>query len=343
MEPPHQRLGTSQDRRIRTDIELRLIIYFELILRDGGGKILDELLRVELLLMQGLIVIPDHTCIDSLDGIRCHLGAVEALLHLHRPVCVEIDAHAEPHAVLSRVLPHKAGSYLLHELLIVLPVRTVDHKGVRLPAANDPSPFVNEGLYTVRDLFQHDIPVCLSIALVEHPEVVDVHDDGIGLNLGMMRVILLCVTVKVFLVIQTGEGIPLGVIDDVPVLKKLNGPAQPRQDNADGRIGLRNKVDSAKFQALDLGLPFRRRHDDRDPGELVVRLDLPEDIQSRLHGHKDIQEHQGQRISVLPHLFQRLFPVAGEEDVIIPLQHLPQDLPVDQLILRDQDLPLASC
>ena len=43
MLPPHQCFGAGQDRHVRTDIKFRLIIDFELILRNGGRKIFDQL------------------------------------------------------------------------------------------------------------------------------------------------------------------------------------------------------------------------------------------------------------------------------------------------------------
>ena len=67
MNPANQSFRSEQNRRIGTDIKLRLVVNLELMLLDGFGKVLNQLLGKEVLFMQ-MTVIPA----DGLGQVAAH-------------------------------------------------------------------------------------------------------------------------------------------------------------------------------------------------------------------------------------------------------------------------------
>ena len=100
-------------------------------LRDRRRKILDQLLRVELPLVKIIVIDSDRLREVAFHGIRRHLRPVKPALDIDRFVYLRIDAHAQAHAVLRSLVFCQPDRGALHELLIILPVRAVNHEGVR--------------------------------------------------------------------------------------------------------------------------------------------------------------------------------------------------------------------
>ena len=170
----------------------------------------------------------------------------------------------------------------------------VDQEGVGRPAA-DNAPRI---LHHVTDLFadfaKHLVTVGLSVALIDHVEVVDIQHDGIGGQIFMIAIILLGVAVEELPVIKAGQLVTLRLADDIPVLRELNRPADADANHLRLRIGLGNKVHRTFFNAFHLRLSLRRHDNDRDLGSSRVSLQLPQDIHALHVRQIQIQQNQAE-------------------------------------------------
>ena len=154
----------------------------------------------------------------------------------------------------------------------------------------------------------------------------------------MEEVVLLRVAVEIIPVEQPCQMVPLRPADQVPVLGELDGPADARHDDLMAGIGLGDKVAGAGVQAFHLGFGIRGQHDDRDAGEVRVLLDPAEDIQPVDIRQDQVQQHQAQCLAVSTDGLQGLGAGLREEELVVILQVGVEQLPVDELILNDQDL-----
>ena len=168
-------------------------------------------------------------------------------------------------------------------------------------------------------------------------EVVDIQDDRVGLHVRMALIKLLGVAIEEFLVEKTGERIPLGGLDNVPVFRELDNPENTGEDNVDRRVGLRNKIDCAELQAFQLGRLLRGGDDDGDVLELLVRFGAFQDLITRHDRHEQIQQNQRQRVLAFAHQTERFRTVRSAEHLIIIAQIVPENLAVDQFVVNNQN------
>ena len=84
--------------------------------------------------------------------------------------------------------------------------------------------------------------VGFAVAFVDHMEVVDVDDDRVQILVLVMLVVLLRVAVEILFIIQTRQRVALRGVDDVPVLRELNGAVHAGEHHPGQRIGLGDEV-----------------------------------------------------------------------------------------------------
>ena len=224
---------------------------------------------------------------------------------------------------------------------IIRPMGAVDVEGVRLVAADDAAGILDDVAHALADAPQHLVAVGLAIALVDHVEVVHVDHDGVHGHVLVVHVVLLGVAIEEFLVVQPRQVVPLGGAQYVPVLRQLYGAQHPRQDHAGHGIGLGDEIDGPEAQALHLDVPVRGQHDHRQPGIAGRLLDVPQDVRAAHVGQVQVQQHHAQIVRPGRQHRQRLRARGGEDQIIGLLQHQRQQLPIDGLVLHDQEQPLV--
>ena len=220
--------------------------------------------------MQAVVILPDIVCIIPLHDIGRHLGPIEPPLHIDTLVNIGIHPHAQPDPAFSGAFVRQKDRRLVQDLAIILSVRTVDHKRVRIPAADDPAGVLHHFTHLLADLAQDLVSVGSSVPLVDDMEMVDIQNNGIHIYIRMILVELFRIAVEIFPVVQSGQRIPFRRLDDIPVFIKFDRTLYAGQDHVAVRIRLRNKVDRSLLQALYFRGPLGRRHDNGDPGKLFV-------------------------------------------------------------------------
>ena len=290
--PAHQGLRAGKVRLIAGDVVLRLEEHLELSFLDGLGKVLDQLLRIHLGLVQRVIKDTDIAGKAVSYGIGGNLGPVEATLKLKGFIHIGIHAHAQPHPVVGVLFPRQAHRGVIQYRLVVLPMRTVDQKDVRLPAADDPTLVMDHLPCLLAHAPQHLVRIGAAIALVDDAEAVDVQHDGVHGRIPVMLVVLFRVAKEEFAVVQASQRITLRGMNDFPSLKQLNGSANSGQDDPMLRIGLLNEIAGARVQALDLLRLIARSHDYGNVLVFRIGLDPAEHLLPLHPRHDQIQNNQ---------------------------------------------------
>ena len=337
MEPAHQGFRARQHGDLRAHVKLGLIKNFKLVFFDRRIKILDQALGVEFPLMEHAVIDADRFCKAAPNSVRSHFCAVKAALDIEILVHILVDSHAEPDAVIGRDVPRQSRRGALQNHLPVPAMGTVDHEGVRLPAADDPAVFLHHLAHLLADPAQDTIPVDRAEALVDHVEMVDVHDDGVHLRLLVVMVKLLGIAVEIFAVVKPCQGVPFCGIDDLSVLREFDRAEDTRQHDACLGIGLGYEIDRAQRQALDLRILIGGQDNDRDHRQFRLLPHPPQDFQSAHDRHLQIHQNEGELFTRLPHFFQRFPAVLCIDHFIIVLQDQAQQFPVDQFVICDQN------
>ena len=180
----------------------------------------------------------------------------------------------------------------------------------------------------------------LPVAFVDHVKMIHVQHDGIHVQFLVELVKLLCVTVKIFPVVQACQGIPLRGMNDLLIFRKLDDARHPRQNHPGLGIRLGNKIDGTQAQAFNFRCLIRGEHDYRDALQFRLFLQVPEQIHAGHDRHHQIQQHNRNGFPVILHDLQGLFAVFGIENLKIIFQDRAQDGAVDLLVIRNQDRPL---
>ena len=80
--PAHQCFRTAEHGVIRPDIKLRLIVDQELLFLNGGSEVLQQLFRIDLGFMQG-IIIDRHSLAETVpDRVSRQFGTVKAAFQI---------------------------------------------------------------------------------------------------------------------------------------------------------------------------------------------------------------------------------------------------------------------
>ncbi len=118
----------------------------------------------------------------------------------------------------------------------------VHQKNIRLAAADDAARIMHHLSCFLADTAKHLVRVGAAIALIDGAEAVDIQNDGVHRGIPVILVVLLGIAEEELAVIQTGQRIALGRLDNLPSLEQLNGTAHTREDNARFRIWLLDEV-----------------------------------------------------------------------------------------------------
>ena len=333
--PAHQGLGAVQHRHGGLDLELRLVVDHELLFFDGLREVQQQLLGVDLVLVQ-LVVVDGHGAgVAVAHGVRGQLGPVEPLVHVQGLVHVGIDAHAQVHPAVH------AAAGVLEDLVVVLPMGTVDQERVALPPTDDAA----VGVHVVRDApadpAQHVVAVGLAVPLVDHVEVADVHQDGVHGQVLVVGVVLLGVTEEELLVVQAGELVALGGADDVAVFGELDGMADPGQQRVRAQVRRGDEIHGPAVEKLGLHCLVIREDDDGNAHQLRVLVHLADDVDA-LHVRKgQLQQHQAHAVLVGIELFQHRRARGSGKDHKAIGQHPAETLAALRFPGRHQNLASA--
>ena len=340
--PTHQRFRPGQNRRIGTNIKLRLVVDLELMLLDGSGEILYQLLGKDVLFMKLAVIQADGSGEIPANRVGRHFGAVKTALDVDALVDVGIDADAEPHTICRRaVFLKKTGGNLIQNGLIVLPMRAVEHESISFPATGDASGVMGQVKDLLTDLPQNLVPVSFAEALVDHMEVVDIQNQRVHRDVFVAEVELLGVIVEKLPVIQNCELIALRRLDGAAVLLELDDAADAGQNHI-GLIGLRDKINGAQLEALYFRGLIRGFDDDGNVPDGVVGHHRFQNVEPGHHRHHQIQQHQRERVAVRVHELQRFAAVGCVKDFVFILQICAKHHGVDLLVVDDQNLTLIS-
>ena len=93
---------------------------------------------------------------------------------------------------------------MLQDLPVVLSMRAVDHKGIRFPAADDPSGIFDDLPDLLADTAEHIITIGCAEPFIDHMKMIDIHHDGIHFHILMMLIETLCIAIEILPVIQFG-------------------------------------------------------------------------------------------------------------------------------------------
>ena len=319
MIPAHQGLGAVEHRHGALYGELRLVVDRELLLSDGRGKVLQQLLGEDLGAVH-LLVVQRHRLGKAVaHRIRGQLGPVKPALDVQRLVHIWVHAHPQPDPAV-----HTGGG-VLENVPVVVPVGTVDQEGIAVAPTHD-APLAGDAL---QDLAahpaQHIIAIGLAVALVDHVEVADVDHHGVHVHILVIDVVLVGVIEEEILVVQAGELVPLGGADDVAVFRELYDVAYPRQHHPVQIAGLEYKIHGPVVEGVDLVLPVPAHDDDGDALEQRVLGHLLEYGFALGVRQRKVQQHEGEQVLALVHHLQRLRARLGIDDVILRLERVAEE------------------
>ena len=106
------------------------------------------------------------------------------------------------------------------------------------------------------DLFarqlQHGVPGFSAVSFTEDLEPADIKQQGIHGQRFIMGVIGFHIADKIIRIVQFCQRIPLGGLNDLPGFRQLDALFHAGLHNFRARVGLGNKIDGAKAQALHL-------------------------------------------------------------------------------------------
>ena len=189
MIPAHQRLRAGQQGFFLANVKLGLEVNLESPALQGRFEVFQQTRPLQLRLVHPDIVDADGLAVTGLDRVCGGLGIVKAPLDLKRLVHVGIHTHAQPNAIFRNILTCKAIRCLIQHSPVVLSVRAVDQEGVRAPAAAHAADLAADLPHPCADPGQHAVAVLLSVALIQHVEVVDVQYDGVHGHIGIVLVV----------------------------------------------------------------------------------------------------------------------------------------------------------
>ena len=330
MVPAHQCLGTVEHRHGALYGEFRLVVDQELLLGDGRGKVLQQLLGEDLGAVH-LFIVQRHRLGEAVaHRIRGQLGPVEPALDVQRLVHIGVHAHPQPDPAVH------AGGGILEDVPVVAPVGTVDQEGIAVAPAHDAAIAGDALQYLAAHPAQHVVAIGLAMALVDHVKMADVHHHGVHVHVLVIDVILVGVIEEEVLVVQAGELVPLGGADDVAVFRQLDHMAHPRQHHPVQIAGLEYKIHGPVVEGVDLVLPIPAHDDDGDALEQRVLGHLLEYGLALGVGQRKVQQYEGEQVLALVHHLQRLRARLRIDDVILPLERVAEEALARRIARHDQ-------
>ena len=335
MLPADQRLGAGQARRVALDVVLRLVVDLELPFLHGGAQIVQQTLvaqfaQAHLLVVdhQGVLVVPAHHVagrprpVEERDRLHLRLPGHDA----HADVDVDTGGDA--------VGPRLEA---VQKRAVIRLGQAEDVEAVSLVAAGDALGLSEHGGDLAADAAQHLVAEVAPVHGVDRVELLDVQHDGVHVHLRMVLEHPVAVFHEEVAVVKPGEAVALRGGDQLPALAQLDDAADAGEDDLGHVEGLGNEVRGAQLERLQLRALFRGQDDDGDAAEDFVVPDGLQDLKAAHHGHHQVQQDQGEVGAVLAHQLHAFFSVFGVENFVVILENHAQDVPVDLLIVHDQD------
>ena len=153
---------------------------------------------------------------------------------------------------------------------------------------------------------------------------------------------MLRITVEIFFVEQSGQIFTLCGLNDASVFIQFDSLLHSRQhDLRDQRI-FGKKISRAHRETVDLGMLVAREDDDRNIHVIIARFQPLDHIIASHLRHIQIQQDQGQQITVFLDFLHRFLAVFRHDNIEIILDDVSQHLPVDDLVIDNEDEPLAG-
>ena len=307
VKPAHQRFGSRKDGCVGPDIELGLIKNLELMLFDRRGKVLDQLLGINALLMQLAVVIADGLRETAAHGIGCNLCPVEAALDVDGLVDIGINAHTQTDTIArSFLIAGETDGGILQNLRIVLAMGTINHEGIGISAADDAAGITNHLPNLFPDATEDFVAIDFAVALVDHMEMVDIDDDGVCRQVFIAEVKLLRMIIEEFSVIQPCQFVAFCGLDGTAILLELNNTANSSQWNGHiRRIRLCQRVDGTQLKASGFRSRIRSGDNDRNVLQSLIGHDSFQNIEAGHHRHHQIQQNERERVAVCVHKVER--------------------------------------
>ena len=272
--------------------------------------------------------------------MACQSCAVEALLDIARASVVHVDAHPDAYLPVAQTLIYHLhiSGYRILQLLVV---RQIDAEAVASRPARQTACALHHLVYSVAYSLEDQIAVLPAVELIDHMKAVDIEHYRVHRHIVVERIQPLAVLYEELLVEQSRERVPLGLMYDHAVLGQLDGTPHPGPYDLGHLVGLRDKVGRSQLKALNLRFLFGGEHYHGYAAQFPVRpYDLQKAVAVHL-GHMQIKNDKTYRL-VLSHDLQRLHTVLGVFDLVEILQHVPQHLPLDHLIVHDEYRPVQS-
>ena len=219
MIPTHQGLCAGQNGVFGANVEFWLEVHHKAVAFQGRLEVLQQALPKQLRLMHLRVVDANCLLITASYSVCGNLCVVKAAVDLERLVYLRIHAHAQTDPVLRNLLVHEALRRLVQYALVVFGVGAVDKEYVRFATAAHTADLTGYLTDALSDSGEHAVSILLSVALVQHVEVVDVQHDGIHGHIGVMLVVHPNVAQEVVEVKQVRQAVALGGLDDVALLR----------------------------------------------------------------------------------------------------------------------------
>ena len=218
--------------------------------------IIDQPLRVGLLLMHILVIHRDLLRIIGTDRITGQKRTVKSPVHIQHAVDVRIYAHTKTYP---RIVKHSRDpvDHLVKDLLRLYRVRHIEKKGVGTGTAGHAVLLSRNGTQLVRHPLKNLISKVASVHFVDQMEAVHIQNDRVHTDVRIALVMQKRVLHEELSGKKPCQRIALRRGTNVFILGKLDGTAHARPDHLRHIVGLRNKIHSTELKAFYLGILIR--------------------------------------------------------------------------------------
>ena len=215
-------------------------------------------------------------------------------------------------------------------------MRAVNEEGIRSAAAAYAAHLAGYLTDALSDPGEHAVAVLLSIALIQHMEMVDVQNNGIHQHIVIMLIIHADIAVEVVGVEQVRQAVALRGLDDAGLFRDLDTAVDACLYDFNRGIRFGNKVDCPDLETVYLCALISSHYDDRYPLELLLFFHHLQNIHTAHLRHLKVEQHQCQIVFMGFDLFQCLDSVRGIFYFIITFEHISQKHLVDILVFDNK-------
>ena len=184
-----------------------------------------ELLLEDFLLMKFMIINFNRFRIRIADHVNSHFGTIKAPFYRNRTIHIGIHTHTQTNAIDRNILAAESVGSTVKNLLIVLAMRTINHKSIRFTAAYNSAGISDHLTNFQTDAAENFIPVCIAEPFIDDAEMIDVDNDGIHFHILMVLIKKFSIMIEKLTIVEIGKGISFRDLDREAVLKKFNRAA----------------------------------------------------------------------------------------------------------------------